>query len=151
MSSLATFFASLYDRAHTLEQEGRFKGNEENKMWRQIGPKNKLSIQPCRRVYSSAGKLCDIALYCVHGKFYAIDARCPHLGGPLDVIVDLEELTEMPVPHAMCPWHLFAYNLTNGSSPQGLKVDTHPVKVQNGNVYVLHETELSLQAYETDI
>jgi len=44
------------------------------------------------------------------------------IGGPLDVVVDLEDLLEMPLPRAVCPWHLYGYSLIDGTSPQGLKV-----------------------------
>jgi nitrite reductase/ring-hydroxylating ferredoxin subunit len=52
-------------------------------------------------------------------KFYAIDARCSHEGGPLDQ-GDIEELGEKLL--IVCPWHSFDFDLKNGQSSTGLKV-----------------------------
>ena len=53
------------------------------------------------------------------GKFYAIDARCSHEGGPLDQ-GDIEELGNKLL--IVCPWHSFDFDLNTGLSSTGLKV-----------------------------
>lgn len=53
-------------------------------------------------------------------KFYAIDARCSHEGGPLDQ-GDIEELGDKLL--IVCPWHSFDFDLKNGESSTGLRVN----------------------------
>ncbi|XP_076808556.1 Rieske domain-containing protein-like [Clavelina lepadiformis] len=141
---------SLYSAINAI-----FGSNESDprleKKWNLIGRENELICLPCRRIYSKRGNDYDVALYYVHGKFHAIDATCPHLGGPLDEIVDLEMLITMERPHAMCPWHLYAYDLETGFSPQGLTVDVYETKLKEGNLFILHRDELSLHPYETEV
>lgn len=55
-----------------------------------------------------------------NNKFYAIDSRCSHEGGPLED-GDIEELDDKLL--VICPWHSFDFDLKNGSSSTGLKVN----------------------------
>src|SRR5712664_442673 len=65
------------------------------------------------------------------GRIFAVDAECPHAGGPLDEgIVKNCELT--------CPLHDYKFNLTNGrcSTDPGLALQTYPVFVEDNQVWV---------------
>lgn len=69
----------------------------------------------------------QVALFNVNGKFYAIQGICPHRGGPLGE----GELQDNTVT---CPLHAWQFDVTTGNGMA--KVQTYPVKVENGNVLV---------------
>jgi len=67
----------------------------------------------------------------VDGELFALDGFCPHAGGPLgqgalhgDIVV--------------CPWHAWEFNCRTGACEDAgdLKLDTFPVKVEGGLVFV---------------
>ncbi|MDD5543803.1 MAG: Rieske 2Fe-2S domain-containing protein [Acidobacteriia bacterium] len=72
-----------------------------------------------------------IALFNVHGKFYALDNTCAHRGGPLgDGMVDDNIVT--------CPWHGWQWDVVNGQSlfnPQ-ITVKAYPVTVEGEDIKV---------------
>lgn len=62
---------------------------------------------------------------------HAVDNTCPHRGGPLgegDLIG--EEL--------ICPWHLWAFDVSTGNCPGGIAVGVaaHDVKIEGDRVMV---------------
>jgi nitrite reductase (NADH) small subunit len=66
----------------------------------------------------------DGTLHCVHG-------TCPHAGGPLGQgTLDGSTL--------MCPWHGWEFDCRSGlsASDDDLQVETYPVLVQDGNVFI---------------
>ncbi len=75
----------------------------------------------------------------VQGKYYALDNRCPHMGGSLyDGILENDSI--------ICPRHGATFNVTTGKATRNariafiqLKVNdakTYPVKVENGDVLI---------------
>lgn len=64
------------------------------------------------------------------GSVRAIDAVCPHLGGPLaDGQIDGTVV--------VCPLHQFAFSLDDGTCPSGIgSVRTYPAAVIDGKVTV---------------
>ena len=72
-----------------------------------------------------------LALFNVAGRFFAIDNRCVHRGGPLG-----EGLLEDHV--VMCPWHGWRFDVTTGANVNNpaVKVACFPVTVEAGGVYV---------------
>ena len=67
----------------------------------------------------------------VNGELLAMDGICLHAGGPLgqgalhgDIVV--------------CPWHAWEYNCRTGAlvGDEDLKVDTFPVKVEGGEIFL---------------
>ncbi len=86
----------------------------------------------------------SIALMNLDGAYYALSARCPHQGGPLDQGVLWQGSLE-------CPWHHFRFDPATGANvypasvypddlPQ-LRADlrsarTFPVEVREGQIYV---------------
>jgi nitrite reductase/ring-hydroxylating ferredoxin subunit len=85
-----------------------------------------------------------IVLVHFEGQVYALDARCPHRGGPLDQ-------GELYLGALVCPWHNFRYDPRTGENifpanvypddmPQlreQLRAATcFPVRVQNGYIFV---------------
>lgn len=85
-----------------------------------------------------------IALVRFEGGIYALDARCPHEGGPLDE-------GEIYLGALVCPWHNFRYDPRTGENvfpanvypndltylqPQVGPVPCFPVRVENGRVFV---------------
>lgn len=74
----------------------------------------------------------DIALFNVEGKFFAVDAKCTHVGGPLangkikDLCVE-------------CPWHHSEFDLKTGAvkhGPATKPVKTYKTKVEKDDVLV---------------
>ena len=65
------------------------------------------------------------------GRIFAVDAECPHAGGPLDEgAVKGCEVT--------CPLHDYKFDLTSGrcSTDPGLALQTYPVFVEDSQVWV---------------
>lgn len=76
-------------------------------------------------------------------RFYAMDARCPHEGGPLDQ-GDIEELGNRVL--IMCPWHSFEFDVSTGvSASTGLKQTTYATRVVDNCLYVNTPTQLALK------
>ncbi|XP_061593022.1 uncharacterized protein si:ch211-212d10.2 [Cololabis saira] len=117
---------------------------EEEASWRLIGPASELSKQRCRLIHSSLGREGDVCLFFVKGDFYAMDARCAHSGGPL-CEGDIEEADG--VLRVFCPWHDYDFDLRTGQSGTSLQQKVHKVKLEDGNVYVKHESCLSLNPF----
>ncbi|XP_060092409.1 Rieske domain-containing protein [Heteronotia binoei] len=84
------------------------------------------------------------------GKFYAMDCRCYHAGGPLH-LGEIEDINGQVC--IICPWHKYKITLATGEGlyqainprepsvtpkwrSKGVKQRTHHVTVDNGNVYV---------------
>jgi NAD(P)H-dependent nitrite reductase small subunit len=81
------------------------------------------------RMAEANGK--EIALYNVDGTIYATTNICPHQGGPL--AEGILEGTSI-----ICPWHAWAFDIVNGTSPVNprMKIETYPVKIDNNDVFV---------------
>lgn len=77
----------------------------------------------------------QIALYNVGGEFFAVDAACPHQGGPL-ANGYLEGTT------VVCPWHAWSFDLKTGVCPDDpeSKVARYDVKVESGQIFVRLES-----------
>ena len=67
----------------------------------------------------------------VEGQFYAVNAVCPHRGGPL-----AEGMVDGNV--VVCPWHGWRFDCTTGTSPviPTAKVDKFEVVVEGNDVKV---------------
>jgi len=82
--------------------------------------------------YSAAVKGKRLALFRhSDGRIFAVDADCPHAGGPLDEgTVKGCEVT--------CPLHDYKFDLTSGrcSTDPGLALQTYPVFVEDNQVWV---------------
>lgn len=62
---------------------------------------------------------------------YAMEAECPHAGGPMaDSHVDIEDSAYV----VSCPWHAYDFNVETGESSVGIKACTFPVDVRGGTV-----------------
>nr|XP_060617782.1 Rieske domain-containing protein isoform X1 [Anolis sagrei ordinatus] len=92
----------------------------------------------------------EVVVFCHAGRFYAMDCRCYHAGGPLH-LGEIEDINGQAC--IVCPWHKYKITLATGeglyqavnprepsSSPKwrskGVKQRTHSVAVEGGNVYV---------------
>jgi nitrite reductase (NADH) small subunit len=73
----------------------------------------------------------EIALAHVDGSFYATQATCLHLKGPLG-----EGRLEDSV--LTCPWHGWQYDLRTGENlfDRAIRLRTYPVRVEDGEVRV---------------
>ncbi|KAJ5794770.1 hypothetical protein N7457_001369 [Penicillium paradoxum] len=59
--------------------------------------------------------------------YYAMEAECPHAGGPMaDSSVDIEDSAYV----VSCPWHAYDFNVETGESSVGIKACTFPVDVR---------------------
>ncbi|KAM6105418.1 LOW QUALITY PROTEIN: Rieske domain-containing protein [Pterocles gutturalis] len=91
----------------------------------------------------------ELVVFYHEGKFYAMDSRCYHEGGPLR-LGQIEDIDGQAC--IVCPWHKFKITLETGeglyeginleTSPKpkwqskGVKQRIHKVAIDNGNVYV---------------
>lgn len=72
-----------------------------------------------------------IALFYVGGRYYALEAACPHEGGPLaDGIIEGLRI--------ICPWHGYDFHLKTGACglDPDLRALTYPVKVQDDDLLI---------------
>jgi nitrite reductase (NADH) small subunit len=80
------------------------------------------------RAVTIAGR--RIALFRTRGGWYALDAACPHLGGPLADGI----LSEQSV---ICPLHDRRFDLSTGAAlSDGCGVSAHQVTLVDGAVFV---------------
>ncbi|XP_053313695.1 Rieske domain-containing protein [Spea bombifrons] len=104
----------------------------------------------------------EIVVFNHDGKYHALDLRCYHSGGPLD-LGDIEDISGQTC--IVCPWHKYKIALATGEGlyqgidPQspnkakkwyskGVKQRIHKVTVQNGGIYVtLSDTDV---CYDSD-
>ncbi|KAK2759447.1 hypothetical protein FQN54_002925 [Arachnomyces sp. PD_36] len=60
--------------------------------------------------------------------YYAMEAECPHAGGPMaESHVDIEDSAYV----VSCPWHAYDFNVETGESSVGIKTCTFPITVQD--------------------
>ena len=74
----------------------------------------------------------EIAVFNVHGEFYAINNTCTHRGGPLG-----EGNLQGKV--VTCPWHGAQFDVTTGqvvSPPAPTDELSYPTMVEDGGVWV---------------
>jgi nitrite reductase/ring-hydroxylating ferredoxin subunit len=72
-----------------------------------------------------------IALFLIGGRYYALEAACPHEGGPLaDGVIEGLRI--------ICPWHGFDFHLKTGECglDPDLRALTYPVKVQDDHILI---------------
>lgn len=72
-----------------------------------------------------------VALFNVDGCFYAVNAICPHMGGPLQ-----SGWLEGNV--VFCPWHQWSFCVDSGEAdhPGGHRISTYDVKVEAGSIWL---------------
>ena len=70
-----------------------------------------------------------MALCRVEGNFHAVNAVCPHMGGPLAS----GKLSGCVIA---CPWHGWTFDVRTGESPidPEMKVRCYPVQVESGDI-----------------
>jgi len=85
---------------------------------------------------SSAGRVITVmgkalAVFVVDGKVVAIDAECPHEGGPLH-----EGTIERG--RIVCPWHSYGFELHTGrcDADPSLSIRRYPTFIQKGEVWI---------------
>ena len=98
----------------------------------------------------------ELALWRVSGEFYAVSAKCPHLGGPMAegkvldmrLLPDVEDTatekkktttkTTAMGPLISCPWHFFTFDMQRGNcvTTSCGALDVHAALVILGSVYV---------------
>ena len=72
-----------------------------------------------------------IAIFHVGERYYALEASCPHEGGPLaDGVIEGIRIS--------CPWHGYDFHLKSGECGLDpvLRALTYPVKVQDGGLLI---------------
>jgi len=82
--------------------------------------------------YSAAVRGKQLALFRhADGRIFAVDAQCPHAGGPL-------EEGAMKNCEVICPLHDYRFDLITGrcSTDPGLTLETYPVFVEDNQVWV---------------
>ncbi|KYO48719.1 Rieske domain-containing protein isoform A [Alligator mississippiensis] len=106
-------------------------------------------IKRSQRVIASVNGR-EVVVFYYEKKFYALDSRCYHAGGPLQ-LADIEDINGQPC--IICPWHKYKITLATGEGlyqevdptepsatpkwkSKGVKQKIHRVIVDNGNVYV---------------
>ncbi len=86
------------------------------------------------RAVTVAGK--KLAITLVQGTFSALDARCPHQGGPLDE--GRIQCKNNGDCYLVCPWHGYEFHAQTGQAPEGFddRVTSYDVAVRADGVYV---------------
>jgi nitrite reductase/ring-hydroxylating ferredoxin subunit len=86
------------------------------------------------------------------GEFYAMEAVCPHSGGPLHLsqveLVDIEDLdfSSCQVEALVCPWHSYKFTLDTGKSVDDEIFNTNVYKVLliDETIYIDYQKERKL-------
>ena len=101
-----------------------------------MGVGSRVRVAAVSEVPAGEGRVVEagpvtLALFNVDGRFFAIDNRCTHRGGPLG---------EGPVDDqvVMCPWHGWRFDVTTGANVNNpaVKVACFPVSVEDGAIWV---------------
>ncbi|CAD5119756.1 DgyrCDS8351 [Dimorphilus gyrociliatus] len=102
--------------------------------------------QRCRTTAEVGGR--KVTVFALKTSFYALDDKCYHAGGPLE-LGDIEEINNDLC--IVCPWHKYIIKLSSGEGvyqgidpatkktewkTKGVKQRVHEVVVENGHVYV---------------
>lgn len=96
-----------------------------------------VTIPEAKQIAPGTGKVVHagdkvLALFNLNGRFYALDNRCTHVGGPLgEGKVDGTSVT--------CPWHGSRFDITTGEvvgPPARRPVAAYPVRVVGNDVQV---------------
>lgn len=70
--------------------------------------------------------------------YYAMEAECPHAGGPMaESSVDIEDSAYV----VSCPWHAYDFNVETGESSVGIKTCTYPVVIRDEAVFLSYPQE----------
>lgn len=72
----------------------------------------------------------DVAVFNVGGELYAVDAKCTHVGGPLEKGAVQDHVVT-------CPWHGSHFDVRTGAvlrGPAMKPVRSYPVRVDGGNL-----------------
>lgn len=72
-----------------------------------------------------------VGVFCVAGKYYAINDLCPHMGASL-----AEGQLEGDV--VACPWHAWRFRVTDGSwcdNPR-IKIESYEVRIEGDQIQV---------------
>jgi nitrite reductase (NADH) small subunit/3-phenylpropionate/trans-cinnamate dioxygenase ferredoxin subunit len=81
------------------------------------------------KTISIANKL--IALFCVKGRYFAIDDVCPHMGASLSGGYLENDIVT-------CPWHAWRFRVTDGAwadNPR-IKIGCYPVRIVGEDVQI---------------
>jgi len=106
---------------------------------RSMGPRSLSAILRSGRTGAATTvNLQPLALFRVRSNVYAIQQRCPHAGGPLEV-GDIEELGGSPC--VRCPYHGWRFDLRTGEcrfpGRHGAAAAVFPVRVErSGTLWV---------------
>ncbi|KAK0132721.1 Rieske domain-containing protein [Merluccius polli] len=110
--------------------------------WQCVGPTTRFS-SPCTKLFSEDGD--HMVLIHQDGLYRAMDASCPHEGGPLE-LGDIEDLGDGKLV-LVCPWHHFDFCVETGVSSTGLQNNVYDVRVVRGDVFVNTPNALSLAPF----
>ncbi|QSS56142.1 Rieske domain-containing protein [Histoplasma capsulatum var. duboisii H88] len=70
--------------------------------------------------------------------YYAMEAECPHAGGPMEEShVDIEDSAYV----VSCPWHAYDFNVETGESSVGIKTCTFPIDIKDQVVYLQYNVK----------
>lgn len=102
--------------------------NEQEPLWHRVVDFDDLDEG---EVAMCPAGLKTVALTKLHGRYGAIDNRCPHQGGPLGQ-------GTLENDKIRCPWHGFDFDPFTGAAAGGpdFDVPTYPVEVRTDGVYV---------------
>ena len=94
-----------------------------------LGPVHAIPVGE-GRAFAVDGRQIAVFRLRAGGDLRALDAVCPHAGGPLaDAQIDHLKI--------VCPLHGFAFSLSDGACPGGgLAVRTYPVREEDGEIVV---------------
>ena len=123
------WYAGFQDNEDLTISAARRAEDETEEKWTRVAKSSALKEGQIQR--ATVGER-DIVLVRRGGKAFALDARCPHQGGPLDEGKLCEDGT------LRCPWHGYRFDLRSGRNSEG-EEDAEVLKVreENGAIEVL--------------
>lgn len=75
---------------------------------------------------------------CNGWSYYAMEAECPHAGGPMaESSVDIEDSAYV----VSCPWHAYDFNVETGESSVGIKACTFAIEIRGEEVVLDYPAE----------
>lgn len=75
---------------------------------------------------------------CNGWSYYAMEAECPHAGGPMaESSVDIEDSAYI----VSCPWHAYDFNVETGESSLGIRACTFTIELRGEDVFLEYPEE----------
>ena len=122
------WYAGFKDNEDLTISAANRKGEEASEKWLEVAKASEIELEKIKIFQVGAKR---IALTKIESGYYAVDARCPHQGGPLGD----GEVCEGKI---RCPWHGYKFDLKSGKGVgNDDAVQTLKVRDNEGRIEIL--------------